>query len=52
MMAAMILPSAAPMVLPFSRVSAERRAARTWVFVGGYLTVWTVYGFGAYGVYG
>src|SRR4029078_4476794 len=48
MMAAMMLPSAAPMVLLFSRVSAERERrgqpfVPTWVFVTGYLTAWTVY---------
>jgi predicted metal-binding membrane protein len=56
MMAAMMLPSAAPMVLLFSRVSAERERrgqpfVPTWVFVAGYLAVWTVYGLGAYGLY-
>jgi predicted metal-binding membrane protein len=56
MMAAMMLPSAAPMVLIFSRVSRERaRRGRayvpTWIFVGGYLAAWTVYGLAAYGVY-
>jgi predicted metal-binding membrane protein len=53
MMAAMMLPSALPMVLLFSRVSAERDRQRqasvsTWVFVSAYLAVWTVYGVGAY----
>jgi predicted metal-binding membrane protein len=56
MMAAMMLPSVAPMVLLFARVSRQRvrqrRAAVTpWVFVGGYLTIWTVFGLVAYGVY-
>jgi predicted metal-binding membrane protein len=56
MMAAMMLPSAAPMVLLFSRVSAERERrgqpfVPTWVFVAGYLGAWTVYGLGAYGLY-
>jgi predicted metal-binding membrane protein len=56
MMAAMMLPSAAPMVLLFSRVSAERERrgqpfVPTWVFVAGYLFVWTVYGLGAYALY-
>jgi predicted metal-binding membrane protein len=56
MMAAMMLPSAAPMVLLFSRVSSERQRrgqpfVPTWVFVGGYLAVWTFYGLGAYGLY-
>jgi predicted metal-binding membrane protein len=53
MMAAMMLPSALPMVLLFSRVSTERaRRAQafvpTWVFVTGYLAVWLVYGLAAY----
>jgi predicted metal-binding membrane protein len=53
MMAAMMLPSASPMVLLFSRVSAERARrgqafVPTWVFVLGYLTVWIVYGVAAY----
>jgi predicted metal-binding membrane protein len=56
MMAAMMLPSVAPMVLVYSRISRERaRAGRayvpTWVFVAGYLAVWTVYGLATYGVY-
>ena len=56
MMAAMMLPSAAPMVLMYSRVSRERaRRGRayvsTWIFVGGYLAAWTAYGLAAYGVY-
>lgn len=56
MMAAMMLPSAAPMVLLFAKVSSDRRArgrafVPTWVFVAGYLAAWTVYGLVAYGVY-
>src|SRR5712691_10221272 len=57
MMAAMMLPSVAPMVLIFARVSRERhrrgRAALvpTWVFLAGYLAAWTVYGLIAYGVF-
>ena len=57
MMAAMMLPSVAPMVLVFARVSRERsrrgQAAfvPTWIFVAGYLAAWTVYGLVAYGVY-
>jgi predicted metal-binding membrane protein len=56
MMAAMMLPAALPMVMLFSRIAADRsRRGRpfvpTWVFVGGYLAVWTVYGLAAYGVY-
>ena len=48
MMAAMMLPSAAPTVVLFSR---SRGGAQTWVFVGGYLVAWTAYGLAAYGVY-
>jgi len=57
MMAAMMLPSAAPMVLVFNRVNRERLrrgnagAASTWVFVTGYLVAWTGYGLLAYGFY-
>jgi len=57
MMAAMMLPSVAPMVLVFSRVNRERArrgsvgAAPTWVFVSGYLIAWTAYGLLAYGLY-
>src|SRR5262249_60626747 len=56
MMAAMMLPSAAPMVLFFSRISTERERrgqpfVPTWVFVAGYLATWTVYGLAAYGLY-
>jgi predicted metal-binding membrane protein len=56
MMAAMMLPSASPMVLVFSRIARERaRRGRaytpTWTFVAGYLAAWTAYGLVAYGVY-
>ena len=56
MMAAMMLPSAAPMVLLFAKVAGDRaRRGRefvpTWVFVAGYLAVWTVYGLAAYGIF-
>jgi len=56
MMAAMMLPSVAPMVLLFDRVSAERarrgqRYVPTWIFVASYFAVWTVYGLGAYALY-
>jgi len=56
MMAAMMFPAAAPMVLIFHRVSREqaRRGQRfvpTWVFVLAYLAVWTAYGLAAYGLY-
>lgn len=46
MMVAMMLPSAAPMVVTFSSVC-RRRGGRPWqrtaLFVAGYLTVWTFY---------
>ena len=48
MTAAMMLPSAAPMVLTYARVA---RRARTWVFVLGYLVAWTAFGLVAYGLY-
>jgi predicted metal-binding membrane protein len=48
MTAAMMLPSAAPMVLTYARVARE---ARTWVFVLGYLVAWTAFGLVAYGLY-
>ena len=48
MMAAMMLPSAAPTVLMFSR---SRGDAQTAAFVVGYLLAWTVYGLVAYAVY-
>jgi predicted metal-binding membrane protein len=48
MMAAMMLPSAAPAVLMFSRL---RRGAHTWAFVVGYLLAWTGYGLAAYALY-
>jgi predicted metal-binding membrane protein len=57
MMAAMMLPAAAPMVLTFARVSRHRaelgRAAYvpTWIFLVGYLLAWTGYGLVAYGTY-
>lgn len=56
MMAAMMLPSAAPMVLLFHRVSSERAkrgetSVPAWVFCLSYLAVWTVYGLAAYGLY-
>jgi predicted metal-binding membrane protein len=58
MMAAMMLPSAAPMILLFDRVSrsktagqsALRAAAPTALVVGGYFLTWTVFGLLAYAV--
>jgi predicted metal-binding membrane protein len=56
MMAAMMLPSAAPMLLLFDRVSAERarrgrNAVPTWIFAASYFVVWTLYGLAAYALY-
>jgi predicted metal-binding membrane protein len=53
MMVAMMFPTAAPMVLMFARVHASRRQrgqafVPTWVFVGAYLVVWTLFGVLAY----
>lgn len=48
MTAAMMLPSAAPMVLTYARAATE---ARTPLFVAGYLVAWTAYGLVAYGLY-
>ena len=56
MMAAMMLPSVAPMALLFAKV-ARGRAERgrpyisPWIFLGGYLAAWTLYGLAAYGIY-
>jgi predicted metal-binding membrane protein len=49
MMAAMMFPAAAPMLLLFQRVATQRRAAGagfvpTWVFAAAYLLVWTATG--------
>lgn len=56
MMAAMMLPSVAPMVLFYARIAHEKAKrgqafAPTWVFVSGYLAAWTAYGLIAYGIY-
>jgi len=48
MTAAMMLPSAAPMVLAYARAASE---SRTLLFVAGYLAAWTAYGLAAYGLY-
>jgi predicted metal-binding membrane protein len=52
MMAAMMFPSIAPMVLTYRGLQAGRRAgtANTSVFVGGYLIVWAASGLLAYGM--
>src|SRR5436305_13450407 len=56
MMAAMMLPSVAPMVLLFDRVSAEKARrglpyVPTWIFALSYFAAWTVYGLLAYALY-
>jgi predicted metal-binding membrane protein len=53
MMIAMMLPSAGPMVQMLQRIAAAKRAQRqafvpAWVFVAGYLAVWTLFGALAY----
>lgn len=56
MMAAMMLPSVAPMVLLFDKVSEERARRNrpyvpTWIFASSYFAVWTLYGLAAYAIY-
>src|SRR3954462_3173222 len=53
MMAAMMFPTAAPMILTFHRVQANKRQrgeafVATWVFVGAYWAVWALSGVAAY----
>lgn len=52
MMAAMMLPSAAPMILAFHALEAGRQLGgagkATWMFVAGYLALWTFVGLGAF----
>src|SRR5450631_508804 len=56
MMAAMMLPSVAPMALTFARVTGERsrkgQAAfvPTWIFILGYFAAWTAVGLAAYAI--
>jgi len=54
MMAAMMLPSAAPTVLLYSRLAREetrRSGLTTALFVAGYLVTWTFFGLAAYAAY-
>jgi predicted metal-binding membrane protein len=59
MMAAMMFPSMAPMVLTYSRIQRRRRElGRSWagrgstpVFVSGYLLAWTAFGLAAYALF-
>jgi predicted metal-binding membrane protein len=53
MMVAMMFPATAPMNLAFARVQRERHSGGrafvpTWIFVGAYLLVWTLFGVLAY----
>jgi predicted metal-binding membrane protein len=53
MMVAMMFPAVAPTVSLFATISERRRAAGqpaapTWVFLSGYLAVWSLFGLGAY----
>ena len=53
MMAGMMFPAAAPMILTFVRISTGKRQqgqafVPTWIFTGAYLLVWTVFGGLAY----
>lgn len=57
MMAAMMFPAIAPMVLTYARIQRGKRerglpvtVGATSVFVAGYLVIWTVTGLGFYGV--
>ncbi len=57
MMIAMMFPSVYPMVLLYARVSkgqppqAGGTAVPTWIFVAGYLAIWTLFGIFAYPVW-
>ena len=58
MMPAMMFPSITPMVLVFARIQGRRREraapegfVSTWVFVAGYLIVWTTFGLLAYALF-
>ena len=53
MMVAMMFPTAAPMILTFHRIGSGKRQrgeapASTWLFVAGYMLVWTAAGVVAY----
>jgi predicted metal-binding membrane protein len=58
MMAAMMFPSIAPMVLTFAFIQRRRRergaresVVSRWTFIGGYLVTWTIFGLAAYGLF-
>jgi predicted metal-binding membrane protein len=53
MMVAMMFPAAAPMIVTFHRIQSGKRArgegfVSTWLFVAGYLVVWSLAGVAAY----
>jgi predicted metal-binding membrane protein len=53
MMVAMMFPTAAPMILTFHKLQSSKRQrgetfVATWLFVAGYLLVWTLSGIAAY----
>ena len=53
MMAAMMLPAAAPMIHTFASAQARRdnaAAVPTWIFIAGYLFVWSAVGLVVYGL--
>src|SRR5947208_14010208 len=57
MMAAMMFPSIAPMVLTFAFIQRRRRergalesVVSRWAFIAGYLVTWTAFGVAAYGL--
>jgi predicted metal-binding membrane protein len=50
MMAAMMLPSVAPTVALYARMTVERSRLLWWVFAAGYLLVWTAAGALAFGI--
>ncbi|WP_423183860.1 DUF2182 domain-containing protein [Arthrobacter sp. NyZ413] len=59
MLAAMMFPSVAPMVVAYARIGRHRRetgryapTGSTALFVAGYLVAWTVFGLAAYAIYG
>jgi predicted metal-binding membrane protein len=48
MMAAMMLPSVAPTVTLYTRITKERSRLSPWLFTGGYLLTWVLAGLAAY----
>ncbi|WP_308113693.1 DUF2182 domain-containing protein [Arthrobacter sp. ISL-30] len=58
MLAAMMFPSAAPMIVAYARIQRHRResgryapSGSTAIFVAGYLIAWTIFGFATYTLY-